>query len=84
MRTAIVTAIKEVKLNRYTGGQCEPAIYAKTEGANRYRWFVGFGSDYYPASKAEISDFEEYTDPEQQLQDARENIVGSYVRTSRT
>lgn len=80
--TETIVAIKGVKLHRY-GSQCETAIYAKSDSRNGYRWYVGFGSDYYPASKAETENFEEYSNPESELADAIENIVGSYVRKYR-
>lgn len=40
------------------GNQHETAIKAATNKHPRARWYVGYGSDYVPASKADIANIE--------------------------
>jgi len=61
MKTEIIIDVKKTALNRYDS-QCETAIYAKSNMRPGYRWYVGFGSDYFPANQAEIGNLEIVTD----------------------
>lgn len=75
-----IVAVKNTALHVYGGSQCETAIYAKVDNRKGYRWYVGFGSDYFPASKKEISTFTNYVsldNPE------KCDLIGSYVRMYR-
>ena len=72
-----IVRVKKTALHRF-GSQCETAIYAKVDNRNGYRWYVGFGADYHPASKKETESFENVLDCPEDC-----DLVGSYVRKYR-
>ena len=74
--TSKVIAVKKTALHRYTSCQCETAIYAKVDNRTGYRWYIGFGADYYPASKSEVETFEN-------IAHVDSHDVGFYVRKYR-
>ncbi len=49
-----VTRVVAIGNHCYDGTQHETAIKASTNRHPRPRWYVGYGSDYVPASKADI------------------------------
>ena len=50
----IVTRVAATGNHCYDGTQHETAIKAATNRHPRLRWYVGYGGDYIPASKADI------------------------------
>ena len=50
-----VINVVAVGTHRYNGSQCEEAIKASTDNHPRARWYVGYGGDYLPACKADLS-----------------------------
>lgn len=75
--TSKIVAVKKTALHVYGGSQCETAIYAKVDNRTGYRWYVGFGADYYPASKDEATTLTSFTT----VTDS--DLIGSYVRKYR-
>lgn len=51
-----IVAVKKGVGYLHDGVQRDNALYAKTEGAKRYRWFASFGGNYRPMTKAEIKE----------------------------
>jgi hypothetical protein len=87
MKTEKIVAILNVALHRYVhrydGGQCETAIYARSDSRRGYRWYVGYGGDYRPASAADVAGFQSYSYPLSHLPKAREFWIGRTVRMYR-
>ena len=51
----IVTRVTAIGNHCYDGTQHETAIKAATRQHPRPRWYVGYGGDYVPANKADIT-----------------------------
>ena len=83
MKTEKIIKIKAVQCHQYDGCQCETAIYAKSDSRNGYRWYVGYGADYVPASKKDAENYRDYSNQETELADAQEQITGTTVRMYR-
>lgn len=54
-RAEIITHVLRLGNHCYDDCQHETAIYASTDGHPKPRWYVGYGTDYLPASKADIT-----------------------------
>jgi hypothetical protein len=81
MKTEKIVNVLNVALHRYDGTQCEPAIYAKSDSRPGYRWYVGYGGDYRPASAADVAGFQSYVYLQAQI--AWESWLGRTVRMYR-
>ena len=55
MKTEKIIKVKKTGRHEYDDTQRETAIYAKSDQRPGYRWYIGYGSDYVPANKADIS-----------------------------
>jgi len=65
-----ITDVKRVARHCYDGLQMETAIYAKTEQSPYYRWYVAYGGNYLPATKADINnlyDIRPYDNEEEEI-----------------
>jgi len=58
MKTEKIVKVLKIQKHCYDGTNCEPAIYAKSDKRPGYRWYVGYGGDYLPASKADLDNIE--------------------------
>ena len=76
--TSKIVSVKKTALHVYDGSQCETAIYAKADNRTGYRWYVGFGADYYHASKDEVETFINVV-----ASDIDSDLIASYVRKYR-
>lgn len=56
-KPAKILAVKKGVGYLHDGVQRDNALYAKTEGAKRYRWFASFGGNYRPMTRAEIKEY---------------------------
>lgn len=83
MRVEQIKKIKRVALHNYDGANCEKAIYAKSDRRPGYRWYVGYGGDYLPASRDDISKLTEYSTAWDNDPISANYWVGRYVRMYR-
>jgi len=85
MKTEKIIKVKNIMCHCYDGTQCETAIYAQSDSRPGYRWYVGYGADYLPASKGDIDNMSEYTYQAAALADVLESgaYVGMVVRMYR-
>jgi len=54
MNTEKIIKILKIGSHRFDGTQVEIALYAKSDRRSGYRWYVGYGADYRPASKYDL------------------------------
>ncbi len=54
----IVTRVIATGNHCYDGTQHEPVIKATTTQHPKPRWYVGYGGDYVPATKADVANIE--------------------------
>jgi hypothetical protein len=84
MKLEKIIKIKKVACHCYDGTQCEKAIYAKSDSRPGYRWYVGYGADYIPASKSDLDNMTEYEFyQENELLSAQESLTGKLVQMYR-
>ena len=77
MRTEKIIKVRNIQCHCYDGTQCETAIYAKSDKRKGYRWYVGYGADYMPASKSDRDNMSDYT---YQISELAETIeTGKYA-----
>jgi hypothetical protein len=79
METEKIIKIKKVQCHCYDGTQCETAIYAKSNSRPGYRWYVGYGADKLPASKADLANMRDYYNQEDILLQTQEECTGEVV-----
>lgn len=82
MKIEKIIKVKNIQCHCYDGTNCETAIYAKSDTRKGYRWYVGYGADYLPASKTDQQNFRNYTNQAEELEIAKNTDYG-YVRMHR-
>ena len=83
MKVERIIKIKHVAVHCYDGTQCEKAIYAKSDRRKGYRWYIGYGADYMPASINDLDNMTPYTYQAEEL-DAAQRLIGKVVRMYRS
>ena len=85
MKAETITKVRNIKCHCYDGTQCETAIYAKSDKRQGYRWYVGYGGDYLPASKHDLTNMRDYTNQADILADTLDDnrYVGNLVQMYR-
>jgi hypothetical protein len=79
-----IVAVKNVALHCYDGTNCETAYYAKSDSRPGYRWYVGYGGNYLPASKADLDNMQEYAHQAAELEEGKSYFAGNCVMKYRT
>ena len=83
MKTEKIIKIKSVQCHAYDNSQCEMAIYAMSDSRKGYRWYVGYGADYLPASKSDADNYQDYTNQKSELEYAIDSMTGMVVKMYR-
>ena len=78
MKTEKIIKVLNVKCHCYDGSQCETAIYAKSDSRPGYRWYVGYGGDMMPATKADLDNMRDYINQSDEMQGLN-RFVGNVV-----